>query len=189
MLSRDFISQQQYDKAISQADSQRATLAATKADVEIAELKVAYCAVRSPLTGRTGKILVSAGNFTTAGGSPLVEIKRMQPAYVSFTVPGKHVPSIRSHMKERALEVVVKLSGPVKQTFAGKLTFLDNEVDKATGTILLKAIFDNADGALWAGQFVDADLNLATVPDAVVVPARAVQKGPGRVCRLCGETG
>jgi multidrug efflux system membrane fusion protein len=107
----------------------------------------------------------------------LVTINRLQPIWVSFGIPEAHLEAIRRSASANQLPVMVSLQNDAKQFARGMLSVIDNTVDPTTGTIKLKATFDNANGVLWPGQFVDAALTLGMERDAVMVPAEAVQPG------------
>jgi len=106
----------------------------------------------------------------------MVTINRTRPIYVSFPVPAQRLPGILAH-RERRIEVTATLPGEDAPAATGKLTFVDNAVDTATSTILLKATFPNQEERLWPGQFVDVTVTLGEQPDRVVCPASAVQTG------------
>jgi multidrug efflux system membrane fusion protein len=157
-------------------DSARAAIAANEAAVETARLQLAYTAIRAPMDGRTGNLLVQAGNVVKGnddGG--LVVIAQVRPIHVSFAVPEQHLTGIKRFQAQGRLPVTAAIDGGARRA-TGVLTFVNNTVDPSTGTIQLKATFDNGDGVLWPGQFVEVGLTLTT-REAVVVPARAVQAG------------
>jgi multidrug efflux system membrane fusion protein len=117
-------------------------------------------------------------NDTTTQAVPLVTITQLRPIYVSFTVPERHLAEIRTAMvAEEPRPVVVNLPGHLESPLTGTLTFIDNQVDVATGTVSLKAKFANDDTRLWPGQFVNVTLTVGMLADAVVVPSAAVQIG------------
>jgi multidrug efflux system membrane fusion protein len=156
-------------------DHARAAIKANEATVESARLQLGYTAIRAPMDGRTGNLLVQAGNVVKANeDSPLVVIAQIRPIYVSFAVPEQHLPAITRYRAQGTLKVAAVVEG--RRTVTGAVTFINNTVDPTTGTIQLKATFPNEDSALWPGQFVEVALTLTT-EDAVVVPAQAVQAG------------
>jgi multidrug efflux system membrane fusion protein len=122
---------------------------------------------------------VNRGNVVKANDPdhPLVVIRRIRPIYVGFSVPERCLPDIRRHWAKGDLTVLATPAGHTGKPFQGVLSFLDNSVNAATGTILLKATFANADQVLWPGQYATVLLKLATEPHAVVVPSQAVQTG------------
>jgi multidrug efflux system membrane fusion protein len=157
-------------------DNARAVIQANEAMVETARLQLAYTTIRAPMDGRTGNLLVQAGNVVKATeDAPLVVIAQIRPIYVSFAVPEQHLTAIAKYRAEGSLKVQAVLDGG-RRDVVGAVTFMNNTVDPATGTIQLKATFQNADNALWPGQFVDVALTL-TSEQAVVIPTQAVQAG------------
>jgi membrane fusion protein, multidrug efflux system len=187
LAKKEYVTQQQAESARADAASLKATVSADQAAVEQAKLNLAYCAIRAPVTGRTGSVLIHAGNVVKANDLPLVVIDQMQPIYVSFAVPERVLPQIRARQGEE-LAVAARLSdqrpGEVPESGAirgevarGVLTFVDNTVNAATGTILLKATFENKDETLWPGSFAMATVTLGEIRDATVAPSQAVQRG------------
>jgi multidrug efflux system membrane fusion protein len=187
LAKKEYVAERQAESARADAVSLKATVAANVAAVEQAKLNLAYCTIRSPVTGRTGSVLVHAGNVVKANDVPLVVIDQVQPIYVSFAVPERVLPQIRARAGEQ-LAVTARLSdqrpGEVPEAGAirgeaerGVLTFVDNAVNSMTGTIMLKATFDNKDETLWPGSFAMATLTLGEIRDATVAPSQAVQRG------------
>jgi multidrug efflux system membrane fusion protein len=177
LVQKDYVTQQQADDMASAAAAARATVRADSASVENARLNLDYCTLRAPLSGRTGSLLVHAGNLVKANGDqPLVVINQITPVRVAFSVPERELPRIRAKGAAADLPVMVTLPDS-SVTVTGTLSFVDNTVDETTGTVLLKATVPNRDRALWPGQFVDVSLRLGTEPHAVVVPSSAVQSG------------
>jgi multidrug efflux system membrane fusion protein len=158
-------------------DNANAAIQADKAARENALLQLAYCFISSPMNGRTGNLIVHQGNVVKANDLALVTINQIQPIYVTFTVPEQNLPEIKRAMATHTLEVRAVVPKEEKDPERGTLTFVDNMVDAATGTIRLKGTFINPNKRLWPGQFVHVVLILSTLPDAVVVPSRAVQTG------------
>ena len=193
LLKEGVVAKEIFDQFRTTADAFEATLQADraaiefsnaairsdKAAIESAKLDLGYCTIQSPMVGRTGNLLVHPGNIVKASVSdnlPLVVINQIQPIYVSFAVPEQYLADIKRHMAADKLEVSATI--PKEETRAGGLlTFVDNTVDRSTGTIRLKATFQNREKMLWPGQFVDVSLRLSTRPNSIVVPSRAVQNG------------
>lgn len=178
MVERNFISRQDYDKSVAQAESQAATVKADQAAIEKARLDLAYCSITAPLTGQTGSLLINQGNIVQANSDTLVVIKQIQPTYVTFSVPERDLSQIRRRLAQSTLKATATLPPPATLSEEGILTFVDNQVDAKTGTVTLKATFANADRGLWPGQFVNVSLDLYTLENAVVAPVRAIQNGP-----------
>lgn len=161
--------------AKAQIERSRASLEAAMAAVNRAKLDLSWCQITSPITGRAGSVLAHPGNIVKANDTTLVVIHQVAPTYVSFTVPEPHLPAIRRAAAAGKVPVRALVEGG--DPASGLLTVIDNAVDPATGTIRLKATFDNRDARLWQGQFVNVAVTLDTVRDATVVPAEAVQSG------------
>jgi membrane fusion protein, multidrug efflux system len=158
-------------------DSARAAVAADQAAVESAKLSLSYCQILAPISGRTGNLLVHAGNLVKANDVPMVVILRVAPIFVDFSVPEQHLPAIRRLSGHGKLTVRVESRDDPGRSASGSLSVIDNTVDSTTGTIHLKGAFENRDSMLWPGQFVTAVLTLDTIQHATVVPAVAVQEG------------
>ena len=158
-------------------ESAKANLAADLAQVEKAKLDVAYCKVRSPIAGRTGNLLVNAGNVVKANETNLVVVNRTSPIFAIFNVPEGHLGTIRKLQAARQLPVRASLKDTPTAVAMGSLAVIDNAVDATTGSIRLKATFANQDRLFWPGQFVDIVLGLGTIVNATVVPSEALQPG------------
>ncbi len=158
-------------------DSARAALEADVAAVAAAKLNLDYCEIHAPISGRTGNLLVHAGNLVKVNDVPLVIIHQVTPIFVNFSIPEQHLAAIRRLSSNRKLTVNVFTRDNPNHSVAGQLSVIDNAVDSTTGTIHLKATFENQDRALWPGQFVTSVLTLDTIQNATVVPAEAVQAG------------
>jgi membrane fusion protein, multidrug efflux system len=182
LATRGAAPQQKLDDAQMAERVYEAAMRADEAAIENAKVNLSYTLIRAPLTGRTGAVNLKRGNVvksndTTTNAVPLVTITQMRPIYVSFTVPERHLANIRAafdHSEHLAVAVTVPGQG---EPIGGMLTFIDNQVDVATGTIALKATFPNDDARLWPGQFVNVTLTLGVQPNAVVVPSAAIQVG------------
>jgi membrane fusion protein, multidrug efflux system len=163
--------------AEAQIENARAAIKADEAAIEAAKLQLSYTAIRSPMDGRTGNLLVQAGNVIKANeDNPMVVIAQIHPIYVSFAVPEQHLAAIKQYGAERQLKVDAIPADGSGRREVGALTFVNNTVDATTGTIQLKATFDNPNNTLWPGQYVDAVLTLSSAT-SVVVPTQAVQAG------------
>ncbi|HET9839432.1 MAG TPA: efflux RND transporter periplasmic adaptor subunit [Candidatus Angelobacter sp.] len=169
------VSKQQVDAAQAAANAMAATVAADKAAVETAKINLTYTSINSPINGRTGNIGVKEGNLVKANDVPiLVTINQIEPIYVSFSVPEQQLAEIKQYSTGTTLRVDAAPQGS-NQHFQGRLTFIDNSVDLTTGTIKLKATFDNGQHVLWPGQFVDVKLTLKSQPNSIVIPTAALQ--------------
>jgi multidrug efflux system membrane fusion protein len=140
---------------------------------------LAYTSIKSPLGGRAGFRLVDPGNIVHANDqNGILTITQLQPISVIFTAPEQDLPAIAEALKLAPLQVTAFSSDGHKQLGVGTLKLIDNQVDVASGTIRLKATFDNNDGVLWPGLSVSTRLLVKTIKDVVVVPDSAVQRGP-----------
>jgi len=179
LLDKNFISKDAYAQIRTNAATAEATAKASQAALENARLNLEYCTIRSALDGYVGRVLLQAGNMVRANDvNPLLVINQVRPIYVNFAVPEQNLPEVRQYMAKGPLAVDVIPAEPSAPRASGRLIFIDNAVDPTTGTIRLRAQFDNADAALWPGQFVNVSLRLYEQPDALVVPSTAVQTGP-----------
>lgn len=158
-------------------DTVRGNIAVDETSVSQARLNLSYCQIRAPIAGRTGNLLVNAGNLVKANDVPLVVINRVIPVFVSFNVPEKHLDAIRRRNAQHSLPVEVTARDNPAVHEQGHLTVIDNTVDTQTGTIHLKATFENSHKSLWPGQFVNVVLTLDANQNATVIPAEAVQPG------------
>lgn len=184
LVKKDFVSREQYDEARANAGALAGAVKADEAAIKNAQIRLGYCSVRSPISGRAGALLVKAGNVVTANNpeNALVRINQLKPVYVRFSVPETAVDSVRKRQSASGpLEVSAFRSGTSaghrSDAAVGRLTFVDNAVDRATGTLLLKATFDNGDEALWPGEFLDVSLRIGIREQAIAIPSAAVQTG------------
>lgn len=176
LVEKDYVTKEQYDQMRANADAMEASVAASRANVENVRLNLNYCTIRSPLDGRTGNLLVNEGNVVKANETSMVEINQVRPIYVRFSVPEKNLPDIRKY--NSAGQLKMEATDPeAKNPVSGTLSFVDNIVDRTTGTILLKGTFENVDAMLWPGEFVDVTLTLTTKPRAILAPTQAIETG------------
>jgi len=177
LVKKDYVTQQQYDSVKANAAATAANVRSDQALVERARLDLAFCSIRAPIDGRSGSILVQPGNVVKSNDAVLVTINQIAPIYLTFAVPERELPEIRRRQNEGSLVVEAEEPASGRSLGRGALTFVDNTVDRATGTITLKATFGNADRVLWPGEFVNAVLTLTTDQGAIVAPVGAVQNG------------
>jgi multidrug efflux system membrane fusion protein len=178
LLQKNFISPDAYAQFVTNADTAAAAVRSSEAALENARLQLEYATIRSPISGRTGKILIQLGNLVKANDTPsLVVINQVAPVYLSFAVPEQYLGAIRKYMAIGKLPVEARLQ-EANSSASGELAFIDNTVDAVTGTVKLRAVFQNQDRVLWPGQFVTASVTLREQQDAIVVPSQAVQTGP-----------
>ena len=177
LAAEGLTSQQDLLKTKANAAALDATLGQNRATILGSTINVSYAAIRAPIAGRTGTLLVHAGNVVKANDRPMVVIRTLEPINVRFAVPEQHLTEIREHMKLGPVVVRAAPRGAGGAPVHGTLTFVENSVDASTGMIDLKARFANEGQALWPGQFVDAVVELATERGALVVPESAIQTG------------
>jgi multidrug efflux system membrane fusion protein len=177
LVGRGIATREQLDQISTNAAALQATVKADAAAVENANLQLQYSTIRAPIDGRTGALLVQAGNLVrTTDTTPLVVINEISPIYVAFSVPEASLPDLRRYEAAGSLRVDVAVPGAQAPVERGRISFIDNTVDRSTGTIRVKGTFQNPDRHLWPGLFVNVVLTLKTEPRAIVVPLRAVQE-------------
>ena len=175
LVKKDYVTREEFDKISAGAEAARAVVAADRAAVENARLQLSYCEIRAPLDGKTGSLQVHAGNIVKANDTtPLVVINQVRPINVQFSVPERDLGRLRASGMGMPVTATPQGANILE---SGKLTFVDNTVDATTGTIALKASFPNGDRALWPGQYVNVAVTLSARPNAIVVPAQALQNG------------
>jgi multidrug efflux system membrane fusion protein len=177
LFDQKLVSQDEFDTSKAAMDALQGTVQADEAAVTNAMISLEFTQIRSPIDGVTGNLLFYQGNVVKAPDDTLVTINQVHPIYVGFAVPEQYLPQIRSEMKRQMLEVQATFANMDMPAPRGELMFINNTVDEATGTILLKATFQNTENVLWPGQFVNVDLTLSELTNAVVVPSPAIQTG------------
>ncbi len=172
------ISQQQYDNDKAAVAADQAALDSDRAQVEAARVNLSYCKIASPIDGRLGARLVDKGNLVrSTANTTLVNITQIKPIFVSFTLPQNTLDEVR-RQQDRGPLAVEAIAGDNASTLAeGKLTLIDNMVDPTTGTIHLKARFDNGDERLWPGEFVNVKVVLSVRRQVPTVPEQTVLQG------------
>jgi len=179
LLQRGSISREQFDQVRANLSALKATIQADEAVVENAGVQLGYTSIYSPLSGRTGNLLIDQGNMIKANddNKSLVVIEQIRPIYVGFAVPEANLYEIMNRLNRERLSITALPEGSKAVPVKGLLSFVDNSVDSKTGTIRLKGTFKNHDGRLWPGQFVNVVLTLGDRKDVVTVPSQAVQNG------------
>lgn len=169
------VSQAEYDTRKSAVSVDEAQVKQAEAAVETAHLNLQYCSIHSPIDGRAGRRLVDIGNVVEANKTPLLTIQKIDPIYADFTINQNELTAVQDNMRRGTLKVEVRLQDEPDKPLAGQLTFLDNAVQDATGTVQLRATVDNHDRRLWPGRLVKVRLVLSTIHNAVLVPSVAAQ--------------
>ena len=173
LLAKNFISQGALDTAQAQVDSQTANLAADRAALDAAQLALSYNTIRAPGAGRLGAVNVYAGTAVQANQTALVTITQLDPINISFSLPQSNLNAVLEGLKSGGAVVSATLPD-AKSNLKGRLQFVDNAVDAPTGTVKVKARFDNPDAKLWPGAFVKVALTAQTLKDVVVIPTAAI---------------
>ena len=163
LADRGLVPREQVDQTRASATALAATVAADRAAVENANVQLQYATIRAPIAGRTGALMVSAGNLVRANDqAPLAIINQVTPTYVSFAISETLLPEFKRYMAKGALRVEATPPNDEGPAAIGQITFVDNAVDQTTGTIKIKGTFPNLDRRLWPGQFVNVMVRLGT---------------------------
>ncbi len=179
LAKQSFATQQQLDTQNALVTQLIAQIASDAAAIDAAKVQLDYTTIDAPISGRVGFRLVDEGNMVAAAQQTgIVTIAQLQPIAVVFTAPEDDLPRINAALASGAPQVEVRTSSGGKPLATGKLTVVDNQVDVTTGTIRLKAEFENMDNALWPGLAVETRLLVDLAKDALVIPEQAVQHGP-----------
>ena len=177
-LAKDgYVTRQQLDQVFADASSLAATVAAGRASLQAARIALDNSTVRAPISGRTGQLAIQAGNLVRANSDPaLVTINELRPVLVRFSVPERDFEEMRKRAGlDKPLKVKVTPSAAdTARSVMGELTFINNVVDRATASVLLKARVENESRDLWPGQFVSVGLELSVDSSAITVPTVAV---------------
>jgi len=178
LYKQGVIAQQQYNTQQSVVAQQEGLVRADDAQINNAKLNLIYCHIKAPIDGQVGLRLVDPGNMVHASDpNGLLVITQLQPISVLFTLPEDNLQIVVQHMKVGRLEVQAWNRDDTQQIADGRLETIDNQIDPNTGTVRLKAVFDNRDNALYPNQFVNARLQVYTRQNAITMPAAAVQRG------------
>lgn len=176
LATTNTVTREDYEQKQATADAAAALVQSDSAATSLARLNLEYATVRAPIGGRTGRLLLHEGNLVRAGSNPLVSIVQIRPILVRFPVPATNLAELRKRAGQE-LVVVAMPSRDSASAVRGVLSFVDNQVDTTTGSVLLKARFPNTDKGLWPGEFVSVTLVLGMQQNAVVVPSAAVMQG------------
>jgi multidrug efflux system membrane fusion protein len=178
LLKKGAGTEQQYATQNSTVSQLQAQLLADQAQIDAAKLNLDYASIRSPIEGVAGMRLIDIGNLVTANAaSALVVVTQIKPIYVVFSLPEREIGRVRAAMAARKLKVLAFDGDDKRQISEGELTLVNNTADQTSGTVQLKAQFDNPDEALWPGQFVNAHLVIEVVGRGTTIPSSAVQAG------------
>jgi multidrug efflux system membrane fusion protein len=178
LADRGIATKEQLDQKHTNTAALEATTAADRAAVQSAQVQLEYATIKAPLAGRTGKLMVHAGNLVRANDTtPLVVINQVSPIYVSFGIPEAQLPDLKRYMSRGSLRVDARAPTDGGPASNGHVSFVDNAIDQSTGTIAVRGTFPNGDRKLWPGQFVNVVVTLDTEPNAIVVATTAIQEG------------
>ncbi len=177
LVSKDFLSHQQFDTDSATAKALAATVQADQAQLENAKVMLTYYTIVAPIDGRVGAIAIKQGNSIKANDVPLATVNQIQPIYVSFALPQDQLPELRAAMALGAVPVSVLGQGDSGAPVAGTVAFFDNAIDTTSGTINVRATFTNDEQRLWPGEFVNVSVRFRVDPNALVIPPAAVQAG------------
>ena len=177
LVKEGIVTQEQAEGFRTKAESAAADVAADQSAVESARTQLSFCTITAPISGRLGALAINRGNVVKANDTVLVTINKLAPIYASFTISEKDLTAVKRQMAAGRMSVDAEVPGAPGLRETGVVTFIDNSIDSATGTIRIKASFENAKKLLWPGQFVNLSITLAVLNNAVVVPSQAVQTG------------
>jgi multidrug efflux system membrane fusion protein len=182
LVAQNSIAKQTRDTQVSLVAQDEATVKADQAQIDAQKLNLTYCRIVSPVTGRVGLRQVDAGNYVqTSDPNGIVVVTQLQPISVIFTLPEDNLPEVMKRVRAGAvLPVTAYDRTGATELASGKLDTVDNQIDTTTGTVKLRAIFDNEELALFPNQFVNVKLLVNTLHEIDIVPNSAVQRGaPG----------
>jgi multidrug efflux system membrane fusion protein len=177
LLKKNFASREQYDQYRANAASFENQVKADEAQANNDRLQLEYCTIASPIGGRTGNLMIDAGNVVQASSTALVTINQIAPIEVSFSLPEQSLPDVQKYAAAGSLKATALIPQEGERPIEGALSFIDNQVDSSTGTFMLKARFPNLDRRLWPGQYVNVVLTITVQRQATVIPSQAVQAG------------
>jgi multidrug efflux system membrane fusion protein len=177
LLETKAVSQQDYDNAQNTVAVATANVKSSEAQIETATLNLEYCTITSPVDGRASQRLVDPGNVVNANSTSLLNIQKLVPIDVDFTIPELELSRVRQNMAQGTLRVQVHTQDDPEAPAEGDVIFLDNAIQDGTGTVRLRATLPNTDRRFWPGQFVQVRLILKTQHDAVMIPNEAIQVG------------
>lgn len=178
LAARGIATKEQVEQMSSAATALEATVAADRAALDSAKVQLSYSRIVSPISGRTGKLMVHVGNLVRAtDATPLVVINQISPIHVSFAIPETELPAFKKYMAARSLRVEARPPNDAGPPSIGRVSFVDNAVEQTTGTIMVRGTFQNEDRRLWPGQYANVTVTLGTDDNALVIPTAAVQNG------------
>jgi RND family efflux transporter MFP subunit len=174
--AQNFVSQVAVDQNRTLVDTQRAVVAAGRAAVQAARVALSHTRIVAPITGRAGLVPVASGSVVSPTSPPLVTLAQLDPIAVAFSLPQRHVSEALASLQAGGGRVTAVLPEG-RGAMQGRLHVVDNVVDAGTGTVKVKALFDNHQDTLWPGAFVGVRLAVQTLKGAVVIPQAAIIQG------------
>lgn len=178
LLQRGIATKEQVDQTRTALTALEATIEADRAVIENARVQLQYATIEAPISGRTGALMVHAGSLVRANDpTPLVVINQISPVSVAFGVPEARLAELQRYLAKGGVTITARVQG-AEDVDQGRISFVDNQVDRATGTIRVKGTFANTARHLWPGQFANVSVTLTSEPNTVTVPSVAVQVGP-----------
>lgn len=179
LAQRGIVSEQQRDQLVAAAKALQASIASDQAAINIAQLNLEYSRIRSPVNGKTGPVLIQPGNLVQANSTaPMVTIAEIQPVRISFTLPQSDLGLVLARQQENALTAVADVKDSIGKPVSAPVYFVSNSISDKSGTVELRARFDNKDLTFLPGQLVNITVILDKIRNAVVVPHDAVNDGP-----------
>jgi multidrug efflux system membrane fusion protein len=178
LMKKNFVSGQDLENQRQTVRQQEALVAADEAAASSARTQLGYTRITAPITGVAGIRQIDVGNLVSANGSTIVTLTQVHPINIIFTLPEQNLAQVRAGQTATPLPVSALDRTDAHVLTDGKLSVIDNQIDTTTGTFKLKSEFQNADNALWPGQFVNVRLQVNTVAGGIVIPATAMQRGP-----------
>jgi multidrug efflux system membrane fusion protein len=179
LATKNFAPIQQVDDQTATVNKNLAAIAADNAAIETAQINLGFCVIRAPFAGRVSLYQIDVGNLVQAGGSTgIISITQDKPIAVVFTLPEDNLVQVRDAMGKGDVKVLVTANNSNQVLATGVLMTPNNTIDTTTGTISLKARFDNQDDHLWPGEFVNARVQVNELKNAVTIPTLTIQHGP-----------
>ncbi len=178
LMKKKFVSGQDLENQRQTVHQQEALVAADEAAASSARTQLSYTRITAPITGVAGIRQIDVGNLVSANGSTIVTLTQVHPINIIFTLPEQNLAQVRAGQMAKPLPVSALDRTDAHVLTSGTLAVIDNQIDTATGTFKLKSEFQNADNALWPGQFVNVRLQVNTITGGIVIPATAMQRGP-----------
>ncbi len=178
LVKNDFVSQLDFDQYITDVLSNEAIIKQNLAQIETAKLNLSYCYMKAPMDAIAGRFLVDPGNFLSSGGdNPVVVLNQIQPIYIQFTVPEGDLPRLQRLQMTKPILAHATVEGVSDRTYEGNVSFIDNQINSLTGSIVLEATLPNEDKTLWPGQFVSVRILVEQLQNVIAIPEQAIQVG------------